>query len=102
MRSSIQRNRSMLKWLLWFVLVLPTAVVAGEKDVDPLGVSHFSQGGVSLDQAADMVRRTYGGRVLSITPVNRGGEEGFRVRVLVDGGRVKSVFVDDRGRMSGQ
>jgi hypothetical protein len=37
--------------------------------------------------------------VLSATPAERGGQRGYEVRVLVDGKRVKSVFVDSEGRI---
>jgi uncharacterized membrane protein YkoI len=57
-------------------------------------------GGITLEQAADLVRRQTGGRVLSATPVNKGGERGYSVRVLVDGKRVKQYYVDADGRMS--
>ncbi len=57
-------------------------------------------GGISLEQAADKVRRKTGGRVLSATPVEKGGRRGYNVRVLVDGKRVKQYYVDSEGRMS--
>lgn len=55
--------------------------------------------GISLEQAANMVRRQTGGRVLSASPSERGGRRGYEVRVLVDGKRVKSFFVDGSGRV---
>jgi len=55
-------------------------------------------GGISADEATAIVRRKYGGRVISVTPVN-GGKGGYKVRVLVDGGRVKTVHVDKNGRI---
>lgn len=62
-----------------------------------------TQAGVSREQAAGMVQRQTGGRVLSTTPVQRGnGATGYEVRVLVDGKRVKNVFVDERGNIRGQ
>jgi hypothetical protein len=58
--------------------------------------------GISREQAAGMVQRRTGGRVLSTTPVQRGGGiVGYDVRVLVDGKRVKNVFVDERGAIRG-
>jgi hypothetical protein len=54
---------------------------------------------ISVDQCAELVRRETGGRVLSATPVDRGGQRGCQVRVLVDGKRVKSVYVDADGRI---
>jgi uncharacterized membrane protein YkoI len=57
--------------------------------------NHFVQpSGVSLEQAADIVRRETGGRVLSATPTEQGSKHGYNIRVLLDGKRVKKVFVD--------
>jgi hypothetical protein len=55
--------------------------------------------GISLEQAANEVRRQTGGRVLSASPSERGGQRGYEVRVLVEGKRVKSYFVDGQGRI---
>jgi len=56
-------------------------------------------GGISVETCANVVRRQTGGRVLSASPAERGGQRGCDVRVLVDGKRVKSVFVDSDGRI---
>lgn len=56
---------------------------------------------ISLEEATDIVRRAYGGRVLSATPVNKNGKRGYQIRVLLDGGRVKTVFVDSNGSVQG-
>ena len=59
---------------------------------------------VSLEDAAAIVRQAYGGRVVSTAAATarpdraRPKEPGHRVRVDVDG-RVKTVFVDERGRI---
>lgn len=55
--------------------------------------------GISLEQATNIVRRQTGGRVLSAAPAGRGGNRGYEVRVLVDGKRVTTVFVDSRGNL---
>ena len=55
---------------------------------------------LSLDEAADRVQGAFGGRVVAAQPVRAGGRDGFRVRVLLDDGRVITVFVDaDSGAM---
>ena len=59
----------------------------------------FSPPGVSLEQATETVRRYTGGRVLSASPAQRAGARGYEVRVLVDGKRVRNVFVDNEGRI---
>ncbi len=59
---------------------------------------------VSLEDATAIVRQAYGGRVVSSSRTSarpasaRPKESGYRVRVDIDG-RVKTVFVDDRGRI---
>lgn len=68
---------------------------------------------ISLQDATAIVRQAYGGRVVSATEAKAPGkpsagkgerasgaddERGYRVRVDVDG-RVKTVFVDRRGRI---
>ena len=89
----------------WLALLLPLCVLftpvhaLGGQQPQP---QNFAKpvGGISLEQAADTVRRQTGGRVLSATPVSKGGERGYNVRVLVDGKRVKQYYVDSEGRMS--
>ncbi len=51
---------------------------------------------MSAEQASAMVQRSYGGRVVAV----KGSGDGYNVRVLLDGGRVKTVFVAANGRMS--
>ena len=56
---------------------------------------------ISLEEATEIVRRAYGGRVLSASPTSKNGKKGYQVRVLLDGGRVKTVFVDSNGSVRG-
>jgi uncharacterized membrane protein YkoI len=56
---------------------------------------------ISSEQAAAIVRGRYDGRVVAVQPIGRGGEDGYKVRVLLDGGRVKTVHVDSRGSIRG-
>lgn len=67
---------------------------------DATSSSFVAQPSVSAAQAAARVRRLHGGRVLSVSPTRRGDALGYRVRVLVEGGRVKTVYVDS-GRATG-
>lgn len=62
--------------------------------IDSSSSSFAAQPNVSAAQAAARVRRLHGGRVLSVSPSRRGDALGYRVRVLVAGGRVKTVYVD--------
>ena len=105
-------KRGLGKWLLWSALVLPSGLWAGPLSADDawsamlagqqVQPNHYAApvGSITLEQAADKVRRKTGGRVLSATPVEKGGRRGYNVRVLVDGKRVKQYYVDADGRMS--
>ena len=57
---------------------------------------------ISLRDAAAIVQQAYGGRVVSASPGTRrttaGAERGYWIRVDVRG-RIKTVFVDLRGRI---
>jgi uncharacterized membrane protein YkoI len=79
------------------VLVLPSYSLAAGADFFETAdrPAQFSApAAISLEQAADKVRRETGGRVLSATPTEKAGRRGYSVRVLLDGKRVKKVFVD--------
>ncbi len=89
------------KWLLRLMLVLSVSYAASALAQQQVQPSYYAKPpGVSLEQAADMVRRQTGGRVLSATPVTRSGRRGYNIRVLLDGKRVKQYYVDSEGRMS--
>lgn len=90
------KARAIGKWLLCLAVLVPLGSLAAserfDKGVKPNHFVHSS--GMSLEQAADKVRRETGGRVLSAAPAQQGGQRGYNVRVLLDGKRVKNVFVD--------
>lgn len=91
------------KWLLSLVLVLPFYSPAGNAeffDKADLKSQFSAPAGITLEQAADKVRRETGGRVLSATPSEQGGRRGYDIRVLLDGKRVKKVFVDAKAPSS--
>ena len=52
---------------------------------------------VSLERATAVAREATGGRVLSAKPL---GADGYRVRVLTEGGRVRTVHVNARGQIT--
>ncbi len=100
------------KWLLLLVLVLPlspTPVYAGTLLNAVANVSVFAaaaepntlapQPGISIEKATSIVRGMFGGRVLSAIPVQRGEKRGYEVRMLLDGKKVKKVFIDHQGRV---
>jgi len=85
------------KWLVWLVLVMPSVLLAASADFFDKAdrpTQFAAPAAISLEQAADKVRRETGGRVLSATPTVKSGKRGYSVRVLLDGKRVKKIFVD--------
>ncbi len=100
-RHAGRRARVLPGWLLFLTLACICAPAAAERPwrsgADPGGQprSAAKRAGVSLDQASDIVRSKTGGRVLSATP----SDKGYEVRVLVDGKRVKKLFVDSKGNV---
>ena len=72
----------------------------GPNGTGPNGANSFlsNQAGISPREAAAIARRQHHqGRVLSVKPNQ--SIKGYRVRMLVDGGRVVTVNVDGKGRV---
>jgi hypothetical protein len=91
---------ALLLLLLPIVALDATAAPAWARSPNPLEPQTLVKPpGITLEQATNMVRRETGGRVLSASPVDRGGQRGYEVRVLIDGKRVKNVYVDGDGRI---
>jgi len=49
---------------------------------------------VSSSQAAEAVRARFGGRVLNVDQRERNGQVVYRVKILQDNGRLRTVLVD--------
>lgn len=58
------------------------------------GSVHEQRLALSLDEAADQVRGAFGGQVIAASSARANGREGYRIRVILDDGRVITVFVD--------
>ncbi|WP_308366743.1 MULTISPECIES: PepSY domain-containing protein [unclassified Microbulbifer] len=57
--------------------------------------------GISRDQAAEIVKRRYGGKILAISEVQKGGRSLYRIKGLSDKSQVYVVYVDKQsGRIS--
>ena len=94
---SLLAGRRMLAALM---LVLPLSLGSAAAFAQSQTYNYTKQGGISVEQAAAMVRRETGGRVLSANPVKSNGQRGYNIRVLIDGKRVKKYYVDAEGRIS--
>lgn len=53
----------------------------------------LAQGGMTLNQAVEQVRRQYGGRIVSAETRMEGNREMHYVKVLTEDGKVKTVKV---------
>src|SRR5258705_10186896 len=91
------RARSLLAALLTAALTLTCLPAGADRGgADRGGHDHGSENdGISADQAASIVKRAYDGRVVSVKQEGNG----YKVRVLLDGGRVKTVSVDAHGSL---
>lgn len=49
---------------------------------------------VDKSTAAELARQAYGGKVLSVDEIKEDGQTIYRVKLLLDGGRIKIVTVD--------
>jgi uncharacterized membrane protein YkoI len=67
------------------------APAAGNQDSAP---RDGGNGHLSLDAAVARVQNAYGGQVIAASSTNANGHAGYRIRVLLQGGRVRTVFVD--------
>ena len=75
-------------------MCLPLAAGAAEREPAPLALA--PQPSVSEDRAVDLVREEVDGRVLAVFPID-GGRRGYRVRVLLEGGRIETIRVNPKG-----
>jgi uncharacterized membrane protein YkoI len=86
------RSRSLLAAVLTAALTLTCLPASAERGGHDRG---SESDGISADQAASIVKRQYDGRVVSVKQEGNG----YKVRVLLDGGRVKTVSVDSHGNL---
>ncbi|WGL17814.1 PepSY domain-containing protein [Microbulbifer bruguierae] len=63
-------------------------------NVQPLATMRVQNKGISRDQAAALVKRRFGGKILAIKEVQRDGRSVFRVKGLSEKSQVYVVFVD--------
>ena len=51
---------------------------------------------LSIHDAASRAQDRFGGQVISITPAEQDGRRGYRVKILLENGRVKTLSVESR------
>ena len=62
---------------------------------------NLAQGGMTLNQAVEQVRRQYNGRIVSAETKRSGNREVHHIKVLLDDGKVKTVQIQGRTLNSG-
>lgn len=72
----------------------PALALEGE----PVRRGFAAQPGLSIDQANLLLRDQVEGRAVSVVPVE-GGRRGYKLRVLLDSGRIISLRMDPDGRV---
>ncbi len=90
----ISKTKRRLTSLLVSLAMLPAVTWALPKQArSPI---QYAQGESRTDKsrAADIARAAHGGKVLKVDEVNSNGQVVFRVKLLLDGGRIKIVTVD--------
>ena len=74
-------------------LAAPASAVAQPEPRAPAMI-RLAKGEMNLDQAVAMVRKRYGGKVISAETVSDGGKTTHVIKLLSDQGRVRTVRVD--------
>jgi hypothetical protein len=92
--APIERAGTLVVAVLVGVLVALPALAASRATADgPLRLAQATLS-VSADQAAALVREASGGRILDVRLENRSRGPVYRVKVLLEGGRVRVYRVD--------
>ncbi|AQQ68186.1 hypothetical protein Mag101_11465 [Microbulbifer agarilyticus] len=80
---------------------VPQVAKVRHLNVQPLATVRVQNKGISKNEAAALVKRRFGGKILAISEVQRKGKSMFRVKGLSDKSQVYVVFVDRQsGRIS--
>ncbi|MCA0899065.1 PepSY domain-containing protein [Microbulbifer agarilyticus] len=80
---------------------MPQAAKVRHLEIKPLATVRVQNKGISKNEAAALVKRRFGGKILAISEVQRKGKSMFRVKGLSEKSQVYVVFVDRQsGRIS--
>ena len=102
--KTIVRARTVSLFVVMTAALLPmsSGVMAQpftDTEKDARAESFFSQpAGISRKEAARRARAATDGKVIAIKPVKK-GNDGYNVRLVVEGGRVVTVRVDGSGKV---
>lgn len=91
--SSLRRGVFAISLLAWAFLAPPSSAARAE-GADPARLLAQAAGQVGADEAAAVVRGVSGGRILDVRLDGAARPPVYRVKVLLDGGRVRTYVVD--------
>lgn len=98
MRSIGKRMRTATLALLLALSMTPAAHAGEARSWLASALDMLERGDapvLSINDAASRAQDRFGGQVISITPAQLDGQRGFRVKVLLESGRVKTLFVEE-------
>lgn len=88
--------------LVCFSLPLPALSEVSETDAYTESGWHYLLAALTGSDAARMVERKTGGKVLAVSEEERDGKRVYRVKVLLPEGRIRTLFIDrDSGAVRG-
>jgi len=96
-RALATRHRLLLPALALTLGLLPALAApasGAQQDTGAPAIIRLAKGEMSLDQAVAMVRKRFGGKVISAETVSDGGKTTYVIKLLSDEGRVRTVRVD--------
>ena len=92
-KLSVGPLRSTLSGMLLVVLALAMAGDAAALETGSLPLLQLSQVATSASQAAEIVRRNYGGQIISVSERVINDVVYYQVKTLLPGGRMKVVRI---------
>ncbi len=84
-QSSIQRQSKQLRQRSGILCFVAALLLSGTLYAAPV---------MDREQAAQHIKRNYGGKILDLRPVKSGKGRAYRVKLLQPSGRVKLMLID--------
>ncbi|USD22837.1 PepSY domain-containing protein [Microbulbifer variabilis] len=104
----MKSSRTFIRHFLFLIVLFPGLCAASWQGGPAPQRENFrhefrwvQDGGVSREKAASIVKRRFGGKILSVSETRKQGQVVYRVKGLSDKSQVYVVFVDKKsGRIS--
>lgn len=86
--------RALLVLIALSLTTAPPAAAEARNGLPRAAADSRAEQNISASQAAAIVQRRFGGRVVDVDSYRRGGRLIYRVRLLQDEGRMRTIQVD--------